>query len=122
MAPNNAKIAKRLAAVNVSEKVHLIRILMHESRYKALHELLLGISKHNVSVGFETEPPLETVKLVSAVRSHLQFLDRFGSATHHQIVDGMHYFAYPDRFEEWLEADAPGVNGEELRSLRAHGR
>jgi hypothetical protein len=111
-----------MAAVNASEKVNLIRDLMKESCYKDLLELILGISKHNVSVGFESEPPLKTVKLVSAVRSHLEFLDLFGSTTAHQIVDGMHYFAYPDRFQEWLDADAPGVNVEELRRLRAHVR
>jgi len=87
-----------------------------------LHDLLLGISKHNVGVGFEGEPPLEAVKLVSAVRSHLLFLEQFGSETTHKIVDGMHHFAYPEKFDEWLDAGAPGVNVEELRRLRNHGR
>jgi hypothetical protein len=111
-----------MVAVNASEKVDLIRALMQESYYRDLLDLILGISKHNVGVGFVGEPPLKTVKLVSAVRSHLEFLDRFGSATTHQIVDGIHHFAYPHEFEQWLDADAPGVNVEELRHLKAHGR
>lgn len=95
---------------------------MQEGRYNDLVDLILGISKHNLGVGFDGEPPLKTIKLVSAAKCHLEFLDRFGSGTTHQIVDGMHHFAYPDKFEEWLGADAPGVNVEELRRLVAHGR
>jgi len=104
-----------------SEKVNLVRSLMQKGRYKVLRDLLLGVSEHNVGVAFESDPPLQVVKLVSRVRSHLQFLDLFGNATTHQIVDGTHYLAYPDSFEQWLDADAPGVTLEELRRCCSHG-
>lgn len=98
----------------MSTKAELVTRLMDRGSYRKLCELLLGISNENIGRAFDDPPPLEVVKIISAVRSHLQFLDRYGEGRAHVIENGVHHFAFPDEFSRWLEIDAPGLTIEEL--------
>lgn len=96
-------------------KSELLSYLFDRKKYKDLYELLLGVSDANVAASLSDEPSLDVVKLVSAARNHLAFLDRFGDLQNHVCVDDIHYFAYPDEYAKWLSIGAPGVSVDELR-------
>lgn len=98
------------------DKSWLLSYLIEKKRYKELYELLLGVSEDNVPTT-SIEPSLDVVKLVSSVRSHLMFLDKFGDMKNHVCVDNIHYFAYPKKYAEWVTLGAPGVSIEELLRL-----
>lgn len=52
---------------------------------------------------------------------HLRFVAEFGQNAKPQIKDGRAESPFPDLFEEWLEADAPGIGEADLDSyLRDH--
>lgn len=98
-------------------KAALVRKLMSRRKYRELHELLLGRPPSNLHQPPEELPPLALVKLLSAVRRHLRFLAQFGEGKQHVREGKVHHFAYPERFEQWLEQGAPEVTLEELQRL-----
>jgi len=98
-------------------KSELLSYLTERKKYKELYELLLGISDDSLATSASEEPSLDVVKLVSAARNHLAFLDKFGDQQSHVCVDEIHYFSYPERYAEWINSGAPGVSLEELQRL-----
>jgi len=101
-----------MKTVNI-KKEELIARLLQNGNSMELYKLLMGISDYNQGqdrVGYS----LEETKLISAARNHLSFVAKFGDKEAH-VVDGeKHYFSYPEKFNEWIEAGAPGILVKEL--------
>jgi hypothetical protein len=102
-------------------KSEIITRLIADGRAAELRDLLLGVSAYNVEIASaETAPDypsLHVTRLVSAARSHLDFISRFGSGKTHVIDGQTHHFSYREKFAEWLVQDAPGVSFAELEAL-----
>lgn len=63
-------------------------------------------------------PELDLVRLIGSVRSHLQFVSRFGHDLRHvEDENGGHHFSYPEKLEEWLRLDAPGLSQTQVHDL-----
>lgn len=98
--------------VNIKKEELIDRLLQNGSSME-LYKLLMGVSDYNQEQA-RVEYSLEETKLISSARSHLLFVEKFGIKESH-VVDGeKHYFAYPEKFSEWIQAGAPGVLLEEL--------
>jgi hypothetical protein len=104
----------------MSRKVEMINSLLESGHEKELYELLTAVSTFNRKKQPERGsglPPIELTKLVGMVREHLLFISRHGVGKSHVIEDGRHSFAYPDKFSEWLNLDAPGIYDDDLELL-----
>jgi hypothetical protein len=97
-----------------SEKTSTIKSLLDCGRGQDLLDIIHGISKYSVSQNLNDEPDLETVKLVSAAKRHIQFISKFGSKNKYVEIDGQFMFPSPEKFDKWLLAGAPGIEKEEL--------
>ena len=101
-------------------KVEMIESLLEVGREKDIYDLLTGVSTFNRRGRLKTEaslPTIELTKLVGMARLHLLFVSKYGVNKSHVIEDGCHHFAYPDKFAEWLNLDAPGIYEDDLESL-----
>jgi hypothetical protein len=101
-------------------KTDLITQILDSKQEAELFKLLMGLSDCNIEESKNSEFTLEETKLISSARSHLSFIVKYGESKTHVIESGMHYFAYPDKFRDWLMAGAPGVSLEELKKVLAH--
>lgn len=102
-------------------KAELIRELFAKGKSGDLFDLLSGTSPYNEnkpSSGSVQLASIELTKLVAGARRHLSFVAKYGSDKKHVIEEnGGHFFSNERRFEEWLDADAPGVSLTEVASL-----
>ena len=101
-------------------KSEKIRILYDRGHERELWKLVLGISPHNrkeAIVPSVVPEDIETLKLFGAARSHLHFIANFGRDKSHVIDGDTHYFSHPEKFNEWLMRDAPGVLEEDVDRL-----
>ncbi|MDZ5633910.1 hypothetical protein [Janthinobacterium sp. GMG1] len=94
-------------------KEELIDKLLKIDGSMELYKLLMGISDFNRERD-NVDYSLGEAKLISAARNHLSFVAKFGNKESHVIVGEKHYFSYPDKFNEWIQAGAPGIFIEEL--------
>lgn len=101
-------------------KIGIIKLLLEKGEALSLYDLLRGASAHNRerhAADKDPLPPIDLTKIVGAVRDHLYFVSKFGDGKTHVIDNGRHYFAYPEKFDEWLRIDAPGIHFDDLERL-----
>jgi hypothetical protein len=59
---------------------------------------------------------LDTLKLISLAEVHLDFVAKHGPARRSFEADGVWHCCFPDEFEQWLQAGAPGIHAEVLKA------
>ncbi len=59
----------------------------------------------------------DLARLWIAAQYHLKFVSRFGANSPPQIVDGKFLSSFPEEFERWIDAGAPGIAALELEGL-----
>ncbi|MDD1017373.1 hypothetical protein [Pseudomonas rubra] len=98
-------------------KVEAIRKLVAVGRAKDVLDLVEGESSYisEGSLGAPQEP--EFRRLWILVVHHLRFVSEFGVPSSGEHKDGKHYAAFPDAFDQWLQAGAPGISSEDLSAF-----
>ena len=104
----------------VEVKTSLIRRLMHLERYQALFELIVGVSKFNISYPGDEEMTDQEEYLWHQAIAHLDFLILFGTDKTQIEQDGKFYFSQAEDFEQWLCEGAIGVTLDELQKYLEH--
>lgn len=99
------------------EKRQVVEDLMSAGQAKILVDLLTGESPHSQLLT-NPERVEEKILLAGAV-SHLWFLSEFGDAESPIEKEGRVYASYPAEFEQWLDADCPGLSEGALRALES---
>ena len=95
-------------------KVEVIRTLIDSGRAKDVLDFVEGESKY-ISDKSEGAPQARELRRIWVlVVHHLRFISEFGDipAT---TKNGRYLFAYPQEFELWLNAGAPGISDQDIR-------
>lgn len=92
------------------DKIEIIRLMLDAGRAKDILAFVEGESPYlsDASDGVPQDPELKRIWIM--VVHHLRFLVEFGSGTSVQSSGGKIYSSYPDEFERWLSAGAPGIS------------
>ena len=96
-------------------KIDSIRFLMRKGYAKELLRLVEGESPYttDASEGVPLDPYLRGLWIV--VVHHLRFVVEFG----HQekvVQNGKYLSSFPNEFEQWLQAGAPGIGVEDIEA------
>lgn len=98
-------------------KIEAIKMLVSIGRAKDVLDLLEGESSYisDASEGVPQEPELRRLWIVTV--HHLRFVSDFGNSAIEGERDGKHLTPFPDEFESWLNAGAPGIASKDIDSL-----
>ncbi|MBD9516232.1 hypothetical protein [Pseudomonas sp. PDM22] len=98
------------------DKIEVIRSLMGSDRVKDVLDFVEGDSVYisDASEGVPQSPELRKVWILMV--HHLRFVSEFGDISTIQQKNGKYLSPHPGEFEAWLNAGAPGIADEDLRS------
>ncbi|WP_124658726.1 hypothetical protein [Burkholderia anthina] len=96
-------------------KVEIIRLMLRAGRAKDMLDFVEGESRYlsEASGGVPQDPELKRIWIM--VVHHLRFLAEFGSDVSVQSSGGRVYRSYPDEFDRWLSAGAPGISEVDIK-------
>ncbi|WP_129590582.1 hypothetical protein [Stutzerimonas stutzeri] len=95
-------------------KVEIIRALIDSGRAKDVLDFVEGESKY-ISDKSEGVPQTKELRRIWVlVVHHLRFISEFGNASA-ATKDGKYLITYPQEFELWLDAGAPGISDQDIR-------
>ncbi|MCA8310865.1 hypothetical protein LGM90_20355 [Burkholderia sp. AU28942] len=91
-------------------KVEIIRSMLRAGRAKDMLDFVEGESRYlsAASGGVPQDPELKRIWIM--VVHHLRFLAEFGGDVLVQTSGGRVYRSYPEEFDKWLSAGAPGIS------------
>jgi hypothetical protein len=92
------------------EKAEIIKRMLSAGRAKDMLDFVDGESPYlsDASGGVPQDPELKRIWIL--VVHHLRFLAELGNSVSVQSTDGRLYGPYPDEFDRWLSAGAPGIS------------
>lgn len=97
-------------------KTETIRALVAADRAVDVRELVLGISRFCISEIASSPRSEVEEELRQMAEVHLSFIENYGTKALHVQEGPRHRFAYPQEFEAWLAAGAPGVEDADVEA------
>lgn len=96
------------------DKVEIIRALIDSGRAKDVLDFVEGESEY-ISDKSEGAPQTRELRRIWVlVVHHLRFVSEFGNIPA-ATKNGKRLIAYPQEFELWLDAGAPGISDQDIR-------
>ncbi|MGE8098601.1 hypothetical protein [Pseudomonas fluorescens] len=98
-------------------KIETIKKLISVGRAKDVLDFVEGDSPYisEVSLGAPQEQELRRLWVIAV--HHLRFVSEFGVSSSGVHKDGKYLTAFPEGFEQWLQAGAPGVADEDISAF-----
>ena len=98
-------------------KRSIIGSLVATGRASELLAVLEGDSDLSDPTASGAPEDRELARLWIAAQYHLRFVSKFGEYSPPQKVDGKLLSSFPEEFERWVEAGAPGITALEFERL-----
>lgn len=96
------------------DKVKIIRALIDSGRVKDVLDFVEGESEYISDTSEGAPQTRELRRIWVLVVHHLRFVSEFGNIPA-ATKNGKHLIAYPQEFELWLDAGAPGISDQDIR-------
>jgi len=99
------------------EKVEAIRKLISVGRAKDILDFAEGESSYisERSLGAPQEQELRRLWVLAV--HHLRFVSEFGVSSSREYKGGKYLTAFPEAFDQWLQAGAPGISNEDFNAF-----
>jgi hypothetical protein len=96
-------------------KVEIILMLLNSGRVRDVLEFVEGESPYlsDASEGAPQSPELRKIWIMMV--HHLRYLANFGDGSSIQIHEGKIYRPYPEEFDAWIKAGAPGIAEQDMK-------
>lgn len=98
-------------------KVEAIRALISVGRAKDVLGFVEGESPYISNASLGPTQNSESRRLWVIVVHHLRFVSEFGTSSLRGHRDGKYFTAFPEEFDQWLQAGAPGIADDDINAL-----